>query len=64
VKIINSGILDLKYLTLEDNQYIIDEEKGSQFLYKEENYAAYASFAKSLENIGKPKQDYVMKTRW
>lgn len=39
---------DLKYLTLEDNQYIIDEEKGSQFLYKEENYAAYASFAKTF----------------
>lgn len=39
---------DLKYLTLEDNQYIIDEEKGSQFLYMEENYAAYASFAKTF----------------
>lgn len=39
---------DLKYLNLENGQYIIDNEKGSQFNYQEENYATYASFAKSF----------------
>ncbi|KQT35729.1 TonB-dependent receptor [Chryseobacterium sp. Leaf405] len=39
---------DLKYLNLENNQYIIDEEKGSQFEYQEENYAVYGSFAKNF----------------
>lgn len=39
---------DLKYLNLENSQYIIDEEKGSVFNYKENNYAAYASFSKSF----------------
>ena len=39
---------DLKYFNLENNQYIIDEEKGSIFHYQEENYAAYASFSKNI----------------
>jgi len=39
---------DLKYLKLEDNQYILDDEKSSTFNYREENYAAYASFAKTF----------------
>ncbi|MNK21538.1 TonB dependent receptor [compost metagenome] len=39
---------DLKYLDFENNQYIIDEEKGSIFKYHEENYAVYGSFAKSF----------------
>lgn len=39
---------DLKYLNLENNHYIIDEEKGSQFRYQEENYAVYGSFAKNF----------------
>ncbi len=39
---------DLKYLDLENNQYIIDGEKSSSFNYHEENYAAYGSFAKNF----------------
>ncbi|SDE83789.1 outer membrane beta-barrel family protein [Epilithonimonas hungarica] len=39
---------DLKYLDWEDNQFVIDDEKSSTFNYREENYAAYASFAKSF----------------
>jgi outer membrane receptor protein involved in Fe transport len=39
---------DLKYLDFENNQFIIDDEKSSTFNYREENYAAYASFAKSF----------------
>lgn len=39
---------DLQYLNLENNQYIVDEKKGSQFKYQEENYAIYGSFAKSF----------------
>ena len=39
---------DLKYLNFENNQYIIDEEKGSIFDYQEENYAVYGSFAKTI----------------
>lgn len=39
---------DLKYLNLENNQYNIDNEKSSTFRYQEENYAAYASFAKNF----------------
>ncbi|KFC24676.1 TonB-dependent receptor domain-containing protein [Chryseobacterium sp. FH1] len=39
---------DLKYLNFENNQYIIDEEKGSVFNYQEENYAVYGSFAKTI----------------
>ncbi|MDP9956954.1 outer membrane receptor protein involved in Fe transport [Epilithonimonas hungarica] len=39
---------DLKYLDWEDNQFVMDDEKSSTFNYREENYAAYASFAKSF----------------
>ena len=39
---------DLKYLNFENNQYIIDEEKGSIFDYQEENYAVYGSFVKTI----------------
>lgn len=39
---------DLKYFDFENNQYIIDNEKSSIFNYREENYAAYASFAKNF----------------
>jgi len=39
---------DLKYLNFENNQYIVDEGKGSRFKYQEENYAVYGSFAKSF----------------
>lgn len=39
---------DLKYLDFENNQFIIDDEKSSTFNYREENYAAYASFAKNF----------------
>lgn len=39
---------DLQYLNLENNQYIVDEKKGSQFKYQEENYAIYGSFVKSF----------------
>ena len=39
---------DLQYLNLENNQYIIDKEKGSRFRYQEENYAVYGSFAKNF----------------
>lgn len=40
---------DLKYLDWENNHFVIDNEKSSTFNYREENYAAYASFAKSFE---------------
>lgn len=39
---------DLKYFDLENIQYIMDNEKSSTFNYREENYAAYFSFAKSF----------------
>jgi len=39
---------DLKYFDLENNQYVIDNKKSSTFNYREENYAAYASFGKSF----------------
>lgn len=39
---------DLKYLNFENNQYILDNEKSSTFNYREKNYAAYASFAKTF----------------
>lgn len=39
---------DLQYLDWEDNQFVIDDEKSSTFNYREENYAAYASFGKSF----------------
>jgi len=39
---------DLKYFDLENSQFNIDNEKSSTFQYREENYAAYASFAKSF----------------
>ncbi|KMQ65945.1 TonB-dependent receptor [Chryseobacterium sp. FH2] len=39
---------DLKYFTLIDEQYISDEERANLFQYKEENYAAYFSYAKSF----------------
>ena len=39
---------NLMYLDLENNQYVIDDKKSSNFQYREENYAAYASFAKTF----------------
>ncbi|MBV6879238.1 outer membrane beta-barrel family protein [Epilithonimonas ginsengisoli] len=39
---------DLKYFDLENDQYIMDNEKSSTFNYREENYAAYFSFGKSF----------------
>jgi len=39
---------DLKYLNLENGEFIIDETKGNQFQYQEENYAVYGSFAKNF----------------
>ena len=39
---------DLKYLDWKNNQFVIDNEKSSTFNYREENYAAYASFAKTF----------------
>ncbi|WP_379968256.1 TonB-dependent receptor domain-containing protein [Epilithonimonas sp. UC225_85] len=39
---------DLKYFKLEDNQYLEDLSKANLFEYREENYAAYASFAKNF----------------
>ena len=39
---------DLKYLDFENNEYVMDNEKSSTFNYREENYAAYASFAKNF----------------
>ncbi|MCD9853957.1 outer membrane beta-barrel family protein [Epilithonimonas sp. JDS] len=39
---------DLKYLDWKNNQFVIDDEKSSTFNYREENYAAYASFGKSF----------------
>lgn len=39
---------DLKYLDWRNNQFVIDEEKGSTFKYQEENYAVYGSFAKNF----------------
>lgn len=39
---------DLKYFDLENNQYNIDPKKSSTFHYREQNYAAYASFSKSF----------------
>jgi len=39
---------DLHYFNVIDNQYISDEEKANLFNYREENYAAYFSYAKSF----------------
>lgn len=39
---------DLKYFNLEDHQYVLDNAKSSMFNYREENYAAYASFGKNF----------------
>lgn len=39
---------DLKYFDWENNQLVIDDKKSSTFNYREENYAAYASFGKSF----------------
>ncbi|WP_267404588.1 MULTISPECIES: TonB-dependent receptor [unclassified Chryseobacterium] len=39
---------DLKYFNLIDKQYIADEEKANLFNYREENYAAYLSYAKNF----------------
>ncbi|WDF47085.1 TonB-dependent receptor [Chryseobacterium sp. KACC 21268] len=39
---------DLQYLDWKNNQFVIDDEKSSTFNYREENYAAYASFGKSF----------------
>jgi len=39
---------DLQYLDWENNQFVLDNTKSSTFNYREENYAAYASFAKSF----------------
>ncbi len=39
---------DLKYLDLENSQFVINNEKSSTFKYQEENYAIYGSFAKSF----------------
>ncbi len=39
---------DLKYLDLENNQFVIDNIKSSTFHYREENYAAYGSFSKNF----------------
>lgn len=41
---------DLKYLDWKNNQFVIDDEKSSTFNYREENYAAYASFGKSFSD--------------
>ncbi|WP_027383367.1 TonB-dependent receptor domain-containing protein [Epilithonimonas caeni] len=39
---------DLRYLDREGHQFVMDNEKSSTFNYREENYAAYASFGKSF----------------
>lgn len=42
------NFVDLKYFDFENNHYVIDNEKSSIFNYREENYAAYVSFAKNF----------------
>ncbi|WPO82539.1 outer membrane beta-barrel family protein [Chryseobacterium sp. JJR-5R] len=39
---------DLKYFNLTDNGYVPDENRANLFRYKEENYAAYFSYAKNF----------------
>lgn len=39
---------DLKYFNLTDNGYVPDENRANLFGYKEENYAAYFSYAKNF----------------
>jgi outer membrane receptor protein involved in Fe transport len=39
---------DIKYFNIIDNQYIPDNQKANIFQYREENYAAYISYAKSF----------------
>lgn len=39
---------DLKYFNLTDNAYVPDENRANLFGYKEENYAAYFSYAKNF----------------
>lgn len=39
---------DLQYFNIINNQYIADLQRANLFEYKEENYAAYVSYAKSF----------------